>query len=345
MEQKGYVAVIMVLIAFSGAVFALYIQLQGNYAELSGKYNALRNYYSDLQSEYSELSDAYDELELDFSFLNTLYDSLSDEYDELWSKYLDLDLEYTLTIESYNDLMDDYDSLREDYETEATLRIGSSLAQYYDALRVQYGPQRWWSRTQDMQFAANLALHSLGRIQWTSLENSFYSYTRQHSYDMAEEIIDAVIDLIKVNTGQSTTERIRRILYFINRNIHYEYDFDNVYLAPPETLVFKSGDCDDFSILAAALFEAVGIDSAIGVFSYQPAGGETQYHCMVLVHLNDLGQDESGEDYDYWYYTSLTNMGLKSGRWVIVEPQYTIENQGSDWVGQWNLLAVAPVDY
>ncbi|MEM3013661.1 MAG: transglutaminase-like domain-containing protein [Candidatus Bathyarchaeia archaeon] len=121
--------------------------------------------------------------------------------------------------------------------------------------------------------------------------------------------MDAVIDLIQVNTGQSTTERIRRILDFIDRNIHYEYDFGNVYQASPETLVFKSGDCDDFSILAAALFEAVGIDSAIGYFSYKPAGGETQYHCMVLVNLNNLG-----EDYVYWYYSSITSMGLASGR-------------------------------
>ncbi|MEM2889619.1 MAG: hypothetical protein QXR42_09165 [Candidatus Bathyarchaeia archaeon] len=73
--------------------------------------------------------------------------------------------------------MSEYDSLWEDYETEATLRMGSSLALYYDVLRTQYGPQRWWTKTQDMQFAANLALHSLGLIQWTSLENSFYSYT------------------------------------------------------------------------------------------------------------------------------------------------------------------------
>ncbi|MBS7615465.1 hypothetical protein KEJ18_07050 [Candidatus Bathyarchaeota archaeon] len=344
MEQKSYVAAIVVLIVFSGALFALYIQLQGSCIELNGKYNILRNAYSDLQSDYSDLNDAYDELQLDYTLLSTQYDSLQEDYDELWSEYLDLDFEYTLALENYEDLMNEYDSLWEDYEIETTLRMGSSLAQYYDALRTQYGPQRWWTRTQDMQFAANLALHSLGLIQWTSLENSFYSYVEQHSYDMAEEIMDAVINLIQVNTDHSTTERIRRILDFISRNIHYEYDFDNVYLAPPETLSFKSGDCDDFSILAAALFEAVGIDSAIGVFSYQPSGGETQYHCMVLVHLNDLGQDESGEDYDYWYYSSLTSMGLRSGRWIIIEPQYTIEDQGLDWVGQWELLAAAPID-
>jgi hypothetical protein len=51
-------------------------------------------------------------------------------------------------------------------------------------------------------------------------------------------------------------------LDFIYTHISYEEEIDDVFLAPVETLGFKSGDCDDFSILAAAFFEEAGIDAA-----------------------------------------------------------------------------------
>jgi len=41
---------------------------------------------------------------------------------------------------------------------------------------------------------------------------------------------------------------------------------------------------------------------------------------MVLVHLEDL------LGYHYWYYSDLTDKGLKEGRWIIIEPQMTIDN-------------------
>ena len=77
-----------------------------------------------------------------------------------------------------------------------------------------------------------------------------------------------MLGLTQANSGQTATDRIRRVLDFINQHIHYEYDVDDILLAPAETLGFKSGDCDDFTILAAALFEAVGIDSAVSFFSH-----------------------------------------------------------------------------
>jgi len=43
-------------------------------------------------------------------------------------------------------------------------------------------------------------------------------------------------------------------------------------LAPIETIARRSGDCDDFAILAAALFEYYGIESAIGFFFHPKEG-------------------------------------------------------------------------
>ena len=72
---------------------------------------------------------------------------------------------------------------------------------------------------------------------------------------------------------------------------------------PSETLAFRSGDCTSFSILAASMFEAVGIKSAIGFFR----NNRGEYHAMVLVHLNDLG---SYNYYYYYYNNDLTSYGL-----------------------------------
>jgi hypothetical protein len=89
------------------------------------------------------------------------------------------------------------------------------------------------------------------------------------------------------------------------------------------------------TILAATLFEAVGIDSAIGLFK----NDYNQYHAMVLIHLEDLGS------YGYWYYSDLVSYGLESGKWIEIEPQLPIQHQNDDWLEQWDIIAAAPLDW
>lgn len=335
-QQKGYIVAIVLLAVLAGAEGVLYVPLQSSYISLQSDYSELDNAYNALQAEHSSL-------ELDYIRLNGSYDLLQIEYEGLEQRYNDRLEDYNSLVDDYNSLLDDYDSLledynvlREDYETETILRIGNSLASYYDIVRKESGS--WQSNTQMAQFAANLALHSLGRIYWPSLENEFYQDVGKHSYDVAWAMLNTTLRLTGATASQDPTERVARILDFIKQHIHYEYDVKDVILAPAETLTFKSGDCDDFTMLAAALFEAVGIDSAVAFFKHQDPGAEKQYHWMVLVHLDDLGE------YGYWYYSDLTSMGLASGKWIKIEPQTTIENQGSEWAGKWDLLAVAPLD-
>jgi hypothetical protein len=130
------------------------------------------------------------------------------------------------------------------------------------------------------------------------------------------------------------TEKIHKILDFIYAHISYEKEIDDVFLAPVETLGFKSGDCDDFSILAAAFFEVTGIDAAVGFFE----NNEGEQHAMVLVHLEDL------TGYNYLYFSDLTGKGLEPGKWIIIEPQSPIEFQSGSWIQQWNLLVAAPIE-
>ncbi len=87
-------------------------------------------------------------------------------------------------------------------------------------------------------------------------------------------------------------------------------------------------------ILTSALFEGVGIDSAVAFFKDNKGG----YHLMTLVHLESI-------DTAYYSFDDLTGKGLSEGRWIIIEPQRRIDYQGDEeWFGQWDLMAAAEVE-
>lgn len=216
------------------------------------------------------------------------------------------------------------------------------MASYYNNLRQEIGPtgaSNWWTSPDDywqlaIDFAANLALHNLAEIYWPSIEASYSDVVGEYSYETAKRIIDDVVGLIGTGGSDSSTVKIYKILAFIAKYITYEYDVNDIFSAPVETLGFRSGDCDDFTILAATLLEAVGIESAIGLF----VNDDEEYHAMVLVHLEAL------EGYGYWYYSDLTSLGLEAGRWIIIEGQIPLADQDSDWISQWSVFAVAALD-
>lgn len=140
-----------------------------------------------------------------------------------------------------------------------------------------------------------------------------------------------------VNINDSDYTKINKILNFVNSYVHYENDYillneDDTYLAPPETLTVKSGDCDDFSILVSAALADAGINSAI-IFAQSVDGKKT--HAMVLA--------QSEEDLPFCSYLDLTQFGLPSGKWFIIEPQYTFEGhiQNPQYCRGWRIITVA----
>jgi hypothetical protein len=217
------------------------------------------------------------------------------------------------------------------------------LESYYDYLRQELGPtgtKYWWEEVDSdywqtsVDFAANLALHDIWRIYWPFIEEDYYGVMGEYSYDTAYSKILEVLSYIEIHPDDSAIVALQKILAFTNQYIHYELEVNDVFLAPVETLGYKSGDCDDFSILVSALCDEVGVESAIGFFVNE----YDQYHAMILVNLNDLG------GYDYFYYDDLTHGGLDPGRWIIIEPQATIDLQGTSWIEQWTLFAVSELD-
>jgi hypothetical protein len=222
---------------------------------------------------------------------------------------------------------------------ENLLRIGNLLQDYYTNIREARNlGQNWWTGDyqDEANFASYLAQHDIGILYWPEYETKYHSLTGSYSYLDAKEKLDKVI-FLGYTAGvdcynDSDYEKIRKILQFFKFNIHYEPDLNQIIRAPVETLGLKSGDCDDWATLAAAAFARAGINSAVMMVKSKDG---TQAHAMVLV--------QSKEDLPLWYYSDLTQFGLPSGRWWIIEPQYTLEEQSlhPEWFSQWDIVAAA----
>jgi len=344
--SKTAAILLTVLVGIEGI---LYFQLQSHYDSLDFSYKELEGELVSLQNQYSELENQYEDLNEEYLSVQASHQNMSRDYNSLRASYqtfreyvslqgdYEEEREYVVKRESYIIFLTEFcKSLQRDYEIETALRIGNVLESYYDFLRYEKGFIELWRSDyqRDADFAAKLALHDLGRNCWPSIENAYYEDTGKHSYEMAKAKIDEIIGLIGLRAYYAPTFKIKKILEFITQNIHYEDEFNNLYLAPTETLGFRSGDCDDFSILASALFEAVGIDSSFGILK----NADDEYHCVVLVHLKDL------KNYCYSSYSDLTPRGLDEGKWIVIEPQYTIDHQDSDWIEKSSLVAVSPLD-
>jgi len=228
------------------------------------------------------------------------------------------------------------------------LSIGNLLQDYYNEIRkAKNFSKDWWRwlwlenerKQAAVNFAVDLAKHNLGENIWPEYESTYYSKVKSHSYLDARQILDHAL-FVAYTAGvdyynDSDYEKIRKILDFFHSYIHYEYDFNETFRAPAETLGLKSGDCDDWSILTSAAFADAGIDSAI-MFVKSKDG--TQKHVMVLVQSEETLPL-------YGYYSDLTQYGLPSGRWWIIEPQYTLEEQQQhpEWFTQWDFDVAALV--
>lgn len=232
----------------------------------------------------------------------------------------------------------------------AMLSPGNLLSSYYDNIRKQSGLNNIiailigledWG---EVDFAADLAKHSLGENIWPQYESRYYSQSTQgggngsYSYSDAKKILDNMVFLpytAGVSYTDSDSEKIKKILDFVDPYVYYQQGFNDVFRAPAETLGLKSGDCKSYSILVSAALADAGINSAV-MFVNNIKGGDG--HAMVLVQSNeDLPLSES--------YSDLTQYGLTSGRWWVIEPQYPFEGQQQhpEWFAKWKIEVAALV--
>ena len=285
--------------------------------DLLANINRLTSEYKTLQGQYQSLSEANSQTLSQKNSLEAQVDQLNKDLTQKSSQIKDL--------QSENDALD------QKIRVDASFKVYSNLTSFYDYVRDAYGlagDKMGYTARSRIKFGSQLAYHDLGYDVWPSQEARYFEDVRSHSYSTASKIIDYAITRCGINALDDSVTKIGKILEFINSRMSYSYEVDDVYRAPVETLSLSSGDCDDYSILVGALFERVGVDSAISFYT----NGQGENHEMVLVHLDSLGS------YAFFKFSDLTYLGLSSGTWVIIEPQGTIGYQGdAEWMTQWKL--------
>lgn len=92
----------------------------------------------------------------------------------------------------------------------------------------------------------------------------------------------AVQSVVKYTAPNAPASKVFGIYNEVSNNIYYVSDprKDEYVAKPLETWNSMGGDCDDFSVLLASLYEAVGMDASI-VEVYNPQQG----HVFLILHI------------------------------------------------------------
>jgi len=344
--RKDLIALIVVIVILAVSNIYTYTTLQNQITLLSNEKN-------NLQTQVNTLTNVIKESAITIKALNTTYQDYKSTHRFSDSEYISLKEVYDIYRSAHSHLDSDYDALLAQYNAIASsqsLYIGTTLETYYHYVRLNYltvtgatmDEAKWHDYPNyysiSVKFAASLASHDIGNCYWSSLESgcNYYTYAGEYSYQTSSRIMQSAMSIAGISSSDSSVTKIQKVLAFVHSFVHYETKLLDHMWFPTETLTFRSGDCTSFSILASAMFEEVGIKSAVAFFTNSTLGG----HAMVLVHLDDLG------GYGYYYYRDLTSYGLTSGKWIMIEPQCaSLDEQHSRWFAYWSIVACAEVPY
>lgn len=223
-----------------------YDKLHGQLENLTGLYEAaiselevLQGSYDQLAEEHQYLTESFDILTEDFEALTEEHEALGETYNETLEDYSSLLLQYQiitgsapLTPQSVSDgtIRRDFAWIYDDKTYAISLYIPEQLYQYYrDKTRVP---------TED------------------------YSVYVTHPQD--DEYISTIIerfDEIALEEGYDDEQEVNLVIAFV-QSLPYATDdvstpFDEYPRYPLETLVDGGGDCEDTSILASTLLDAM----------------------------------------------------------------------------------------
>ncbi|KON29796.1 hypothetical protein AC482_05605 [miscellaneous Crenarchaeota group-15 archaeon DG-45] len=289
--------------------------------------------------EHEDLSGDHDALSEQFEDLERRYAALSREHEGLLSRYDDLQ-------SSYDDLLDEYERLVGSVPLSPEPASVEAIDREYQWL---YGGRAW-----------TLAL---------SIPESLYEYYRSldrpptedysvyvtHPYD--DEYIGVIVErfnLIAIDRGYTEAEKVNLVIAFV-QSLPYTSDkvttpFDEYPRYPLETLVDGGGDCEDTSILTAALLDRLNYDivllglpehMAVGVYMEGALGAYYLYETRKYLHLETTSEGwrlgESPPEYQgaSAYIYPLLPVPVLTHSWTAVQRglritlTVTVKNVGS----------------
>ena len=140
-------------------------------------------------------------------------------------------------------------------------------------------------------------------------------------------VIELANMIVDKTGGMSDYDRINVLLAF-TQYIEYKYDADSMgqdeyWKYPVETLFDNNGDCEDTSILFAAIGKAMGYDTAVMIFSG---------HATGAINYKDLGMNEGDYTITSQIYGQFTNKKTVYRITYDEKTQYLYANSGEGYL-------------
>lgn len=279
-----------VIIYYKPSVFQdiLLEEFETSYEELLTRHQNITKLYEIQTSELLDLQEKYDLLEQELQETEELYDSIVLELEDLRG--------------AHDGLMDDYEELREQYDIlllQYELVSGSPLLLPEPASNETIRKDFVWNYDGEVW---TLSLHVPEYLyeyyaNRTRVPNEEYSVYVTHPYD--DEYISTIVGKfveIATQEGYDEVQTIDLIIGFV-QSLPYASDnvttpFDEYPRYPVETLVDGGGDCEDTSILTAALLKAYGHDVVLV---------SLPEHMALGVNVDASGVYYLYEDVNYFY--------------------------------------------
>jgi predicted nucleic acid-binding Zn-ribbon protein len=305
-------------------------------AKLSDAEIAIKNYENEttkLESQISALEEEkvnYEshitQLEEDLTDAETTIDDNKAKASKLESQISDLEskiIGLRTTLSSYEEEIASLNSLVEYYESETTSLqdiIDSQDSQIFEVTQHYewvYGSWLWSDRYQwDLTIPLSLYCEYYERPRPASWRD-WVDIAKDHYDDPYIDEMFQKMNQVALSEGFTEAQKINFVIAFV-QSLPYTVDmvttpWNEYPRYPIETLFDRGGDCEDTSILVAALLDRMGYDVAL-LFLYN------ENHCAVGVSID--GSHGSYYQYDdkKYFYLETTGDGWQIGE---IPPDFT----------------------
>jgi len=186
----------------------------------------------------------------------------------------------------------------------------------------EYGNRRW-SLTHTFPLAAYTRARELPH---TVNYADYANYVHDPVDDEAISSLIEELEALAFQAGLNVWEKLNLIMAFV-QSLEYEAEAREYPKYPIETLVEGRGDCEDFSILAAALLKQMGFGVVLLAFT-------EEMHMAIGIRVLPPGEEDSHcylWNGDAYYYLETTASG------------WAIGTLPSNYTSSPKIIAVAPV--
>jgi len=120
------------------------------------------------------------------------------------------------------------------------------------------------------------------------------------------EIRELAYQLYKIGAPYGTYQEVSLVLSFVQQAVHYQSEEVEYPRYPVETLVEEAGDCEDFSILGAAILKCMGYEVALLL--------TTGHAALGVAGAEGLPGSYIEHDGIRYYYCEMTAEGWRIGQ-------------------------------